>query len=350
MTFRPFLTNVWWSVLSSMNRWLKLRSTRTARISTTWQAPTNPPLEWSSTRMVFPSSAEKQMRRMEQKEWYRIQGLDSCAGFTQSPTRRNSDRYKCWRVRWEQDCLHDISNKRFPWKKMLSIVSQVFEHLVYTSFWPDCGGRTLMVQNLQAEARNVSNKVKTCQRRLKGQLHPLCSFVPPVTGAPGMEATPFLRDFLCGWDGLHAFSALGPASGKSNLTWQAHVTLAVPICPESRRWENPARTRSWTRTDWITLHAYEEHETSPPHNSRTELWPARLRGLFINRKVWVTFPPSRSMRIFMRVVLLTTEAVSFYESRALLGQNRFWSCDPFVNTCIRAIYDTDKYIFYFRVP
>lgn len=147
-----------------------------------------------------------------------------------------------------------------------------------------------------------------------------------------------------------ASSALGPASRKSNLTWQAHVTLVVPICPESRRWQNPARTRSWTRTDWITLHACEEHETSPPHNSRTVLRPARLRGLFINRKVWVTFPPSRSMRIFMRVVLLTTEAVSFYESRALLGQNRFWSCDPFVNTCIRAIYDTDKYIFYFRVP
>lgn len=57
--FRPSLTSAWWWAWSSTNRWLKLRSTRTVRTSTTWLALMNPLLVWFSTLTVFLSSADE---------------------------------------------------------------------------------------------------------------------------------------------------------------------------------------------------------------------------------------------------------------------------------------------------
>ncbi len=58
---------------------------------------------------------------------------------------------------------------------------------------------------------------------------------------------------------------------------------------------------------------------------RTELWSASLQGLFINRKVWVTFPPSgpEDLSEYLNTILgRSGRKFSFYESRALLGRKQ----------------------------
>lgn len=78
----------------------------------------------------------------------------------------------------------------------------------------------------------------------------------------------------------------------------------------------------------------------------TDLWSASLQGLFINRKVWVTFPLSGLEDLSEYLYMILGKKVSFYESRPLLRwrQTQMTPVCKYMHTSYIYIwYDMDKY-------